>query len=399
MRMKFFDEIGELTCIAGDTLPVFEIEADLEKTDGYGMAFILADECIPDAAVLCKECTADGKLFTVQLTSTETAVLDGIYNIIFSLTDPDDNTLRKLVGKLLVLSAPTSTDIPGGGGIPVSSYYTKSETNALLSQKVDKITGKGLSAEDYTTAEKTKLASLENYDDTALTEQLSALSAALTDAAKATQSNTTLYVNAETGSDDNAGTSGAPFATVEKAVTEGCKYRSAIINIAAGTYTLTSGSIEIRGEHSLSIRGAGADSTIINGRFSADRGAYVNFMNLAVNSTADSASNGGIFGFESAQIYLTGVSVSASTGACVNLSTGAQLYAVSCTFSGTPSYTVRSASGSRAVVRGCTGIEGKNARAEVSGELRLDQCTDMTYTAATQGVVFVNGIQAAPAAS
>ena len=37
-----------------------------------------------------------------------------------------------------------------------------------LGNKVDKETGKGLSTNDYTTAEKTKLAGLENYDDSAL---------------------------------------------------------------------------------------------------------------------------------------------------------------------------------------------------------------------------------------
>ena len=41
------------------------------------------------------------------------------------------------------------------------SIYTKSETDTLLNDKVDKVTGKGLSTEDYTTAEKTKLANIE----------------------------------------------------------------------------------------------------------------------------------------------------------------------------------------------------------------------------------------------
>lgn len=43
------------------------------------------------------------------------------------------------------------------------------QANTLaIAGKVDKVTGKGLSTEDYTTAEKTKLAGLSNYDDTAL---------------------------------------------------------------------------------------------------------------------------------------------------------------------------------------------------------------------------------------
>lgn len=55
----------------------------------------------------------------------------------------------------------------GGGGVTVdlSNYYTKPETNTLLETKVDKVEGKQLSTEDYTTEEKAKLASLENYDD------------------------------------------------------------------------------------------------------------------------------------------------------------------------------------------------------------------------------------------
>lgn len=39
--------------------------------------------------------------------------------------------------------------------------YSKTETDDLLDDKVDKVTGKGLSTNDYTTAEKTKLAGIE----------------------------------------------------------------------------------------------------------------------------------------------------------------------------------------------------------------------------------------------
>lgn len=56
----------------------------------------------------------------------------------------------------------TPTDI---GAAPASHthddrYYTESEVNNLLNNKVDKITGKQLSTEDYTTAEKNKLAGI-----------------------------------------------------------------------------------------------------------------------------------------------------------------------------------------------------------------------------------------------
>lgn len=60
-----------------------------------------------------------------------------------------------------------------GGGGDLSSYYTKTETNTLLDDKVDKEVGKVLSSNDYTSEEKTKLANLENYDDTALAARVS----------------------------------------------------------------------------------------------------------------------------------------------------------------------------------------------------------------------------------
>ena len=45
--------------------------------------------------------------------------------------------------------------------IDLSDYYNKTQTDNLLNDKVDKVTGKGLSTEDYTTAEKTKLSNIE----------------------------------------------------------------------------------------------------------------------------------------------------------------------------------------------------------------------------------------------
>lgn len=49
----------------------------------------------------------------------------------------------------------------GDTEIDLSDYYNKTETDTLLSGKVDKVNGKGLSTNDYTDAEKTKLAGIE----------------------------------------------------------------------------------------------------------------------------------------------------------------------------------------------------------------------------------------------
>ena len=47
----------------------------------------------------------------------------------------------------------------------MTNYYTKAEIDSKVSGKVDKVTGKGLSTNDFTTALKTKLEGLTNYDD------------------------------------------------------------------------------------------------------------------------------------------------------------------------------------------------------------------------------------------
>lgn len=80
----------------------------------------------------------------------------------FNRSNPEDPDL----GKWRLLE--------GGGGGDLSSYYTKTETNTLLDGKVDKEAGMGLSSNDFTAEEKTKLAGLENYDDTALDARVAA---------------------------------------------------------------------------------------------------------------------------------------------------------------------------------------------------------------------------------
>ena len=55
----------------------------------------------------------------------------------------------------------------------INSGITYVDTQRLEAEKVDKITGKGLSTEDFTTAEKKKLSTLENYDDSEVKSQIS----------------------------------------------------------------------------------------------------------------------------------------------------------------------------------------------------------------------------------
>ena len=50
--------------------------------------------------------------------------------------------------------------------------YNDSAINSALGNKVDKVSGKSLSTNDYSDSEKTKLAGLNNFDPTPINEQL-----------------------------------------------------------------------------------------------------------------------------------------------------------------------------------------------------------------------------------
>ncbi len=92
-------------------------------------------------------------------TALQSSDLDG-----YATTDDVDDAVAALVS-----SAPQTLDTLKELADALGDDPNFATTMATqLGNKVDKETGKGLSTNDYTTAEKTKLAGLENYDDSAL---------------------------------------------------------------------------------------------------------------------------------------------------------------------------------------------------------------------------------------
>lgn len=71
--------------------------------------------------------------------------------------------------------------VESGGGAELIDYYKKTEIDELLGKKVSVEDGKGLSTNDYTTVEKEKLASLENYEDSAVREHITNSEQAISD--------------------------------------------------------------------------------------------------------------------------------------------------------------------------------------------------------------------------
>ena len=71
--------------------------------------------------------------------------------------------------------------VESGAGAELIDYYKKTEVDELLDKKVSVEDGKGLSANDYTTVEKEKLAGLENYNDSEVREHISTSEQAIND--------------------------------------------------------------------------------------------------------------------------------------------------------------------------------------------------------------------------
>ena len=86
--------------------------------------------------------------------------------------------------------------VESGGSASLIDYYKKTETDTLLEGYVTKEDGKGLSTNDYTTLEKEKLASLENYNDDVVMEHITNSEQAIADIQSA-MGNATLTTTAQ----------------------------------------------------------------------------------------------------------------------------------------------------------------------------------------------------------
>lgn len=108
------------------------------------------------------------------------------YDILASTIQPNPASVKYWAD---LSSNPNGGDLKYFNGtkwVPVNNKATedisqiKQQIADLEQNKEDKVEGKGLSTEDYTTQEKNKLASLQNYNDSEVRELISALNLRLT---------------------------------------------------------------------------------------------------------------------------------------------------------------------------------------------------------------------------
>ena len=119
----------------------------------------------------------------------------------------DNAKVDKVTGKQLSTEDYTTEEKTKLAGLyNYNDTEVKADISALQNGKVDKVAGKQLSTEDFTTTEKNKLAGLSNYDDTQVQADLSSLTSNKADKNNANQSIVAGDVTAPTGNFDNINT-------------------------------------------------------------------------------------------------------------------------------------------------------------------------------------------------
>lgn len=104
----------------------------------------------------------------------------GVYNKSTTSTDTSEQTAFSFGIGTSDTNRANAFEIKKNGDVYIgnellSEYVTESELSAALADKVDKVTGKGLSTEDFTSALKNKLEGLTNYDDAEISNAVSSL--------------------------------------------------------------------------------------------------------------------------------------------------------------------------------------------------------------------------------
>ena len=162
----YYQTIAEITKLQGHTGDFAYCAEDEFKYVYNGEQWVKTDEAVPDQ-------TVEKTTILPLMNGTATIGTDNRYaagNHVHP-TDTTRASVKALEAHTTNTSNPhnvTKTQI-GLGNVDNTSDLNKpisTATQTALNNKVDKVEGKGLSTEDYTTTEKQKLAGLSNYNDT-----------------------------------------------------------------------------------------------------------------------------------------------------------------------------------------------------------------------------------------
>lgn len=164
-------EEGENRAVTLDIIPSTDMSED-EDIAIYYVAFTV------EGGIILSETFNQGEDISISLGSVITEQRKVFFQLIATSSDGESVISKSPIVQLFLGKSITGEIIPdpvtgdtiyteiarlveAAEHIDLSEYYTKTEVDTIASGKVDEVPGKGLSTEDYTTAEKTKLGTVE----------------------------------------------------------------------------------------------------------------------------------------------------------------------------------------------------------------------------------------------
>lgn len=213
------------------------------------------------------------------------------------------------------------------------------------------------------------------------------------------QSAITVYVNSESGSDDNDGnTADTAFATLGKALSAVSYYKSTTINLAAGTYTIPNKDITWICSY-ISLIGNSASDTVIKGNISLDN-SYLKLSDVTLDCTdaeyANTSATAPLRALSGSKLYLENATVSTVMQYCISATTSSNVYCFKAAFAGCTSYAVLLTGDASATMYRCTDESGKGLQSSYGCRAYLAGCTDFNYKNGYYGLVYVDGQQVLP---
>ena len=175
------------TILASKIVPTDSLDTYATHDDTYGRGGHRSVDTIVERDEISLERRKEGMTVYVKSTKVKYVLEGGLTNEFWTPETSGSGgsiDLSNYYKKLETYSKAQVDALVAGGGADLSDYYTKAEVESLISaipetdlsnyynksqvdtialDKVDKVAGKQLSTEDYTTADKNKLTGLSNY--------------------------------------------------------------------------------------------------------------------------------------------------------------------------------------------------------------------------------------------
>lgn len=301
------------------------------------------------------------------------------------------------------------------GSVDLSGYYNAAQTDAkikavetVLSEEITAVSEAVQAAQTAADTANDKadaaMSAAEAAQQTAdgaqetAAEVQAALAEAVARLQKRHQQSIKVYVS-PSGSDSNDGmTSGTAFATLGRALEATAGYGSEYIQLAAGTYDVPDKLLSLY-KRMVVIAGAGQDDTTIRGCL-ALYGTILVLATLTLDGTdadyADQSVSAPLRAMRASDVRALSCTIRSASTYCAAVAESSHLDMQNCTFVGASTNCVFVTTFGDATLLSCTDTTGMPLICGGGCTAMIAKSTSISWTAANNGIVWVDGVQKSP---